>query len=95
MFVTILRYLKPLPEIDAFVEEHRQFLQKHYDAGDFIVSGVQVPRNGGIILVRAENRDAVLKIMSGDPFFKNKVAEYQIIEFNPTRHAKGFEQWLS
>lgn len=94
MFVTILRYLKPLSEIDVFVEEHGQFLQRHYDAGDFIVSGVQVPRNGGVILVRAENRDAVLDIMSEDPFFKNKLAEYQVIEFSPSRYAKGFEQWL-
>ncbi len=54
-----------------------------------------MPHNGGVILVLAETRDAFLKIISEDPYFKNKVAEYQVIEFNPTLYAKGFEQWLS
>jgi hypothetical protein len=33
-------------------------------------------------------------IIKEDPFFKAKVAEYAIIEFQPNKFAEGFEQFV-
>ena len=84
MFIAILTYKKPLSEVDRFLTAHREYLAKHYAAGDFIASGPQSPRVGGVILMKAESREAVNAIIAEDPFHINGIADYQIVEFTPT-----------
>lgn len=84
MFIAILTYKKPLEEVERFLQAHRDYLAKHYAAGDFIASGPQKPRIGGVIMMKAENRAAVDAIISQDPFNINGIADYQIVEFTPT-----------
>ncbi len=84
MFIAILTYKKPLSEVDRFLQAHRDYLAKHYAAGDFIASGPQTPRTGGVIMIKAENRAAVDSIIAQDPFNINSIADYQIVEFTPT-----------
>ena len=84
MFIAILTYKKPLSEVDRFLAAHREYLAEHYAAGDFITSGAQTPRIGGVIMIKAENRTAVDAIIAKDPFNINDIADYQIVEFTPT-----------
>lgn len=84
MFIAILTYKQPLSEVDRFLTAHREYLAKHYDAGDFIASGPQTPRIGGVIMMKADSRKAVEVIIAEDPFHINGIADYQIVEFTPT-----------
>lgn len=84
MFIAILTYRKPLSEVDKFLTAHREYLAKHYAAGNFITSGPQSPRIGGVIMMKANNRAEVDTIISQDPFNINGIADYQIVEFTPT-----------
>lgn len=84
MFIAILTYKKPLGEVDRFLAAHRNYLAEHYAAGDFIASGPQTPRVGGVIMMKAENRVTVDAIIAQDPFHINDIADYQIVEFTPT-----------
>ncbi len=84
MFIAILTYKKPLSEVDRFLAAHREYLSKHYAAGDFIASGPQTPRVGGVIMIKANDRTAVEAIIAQDPFNINGIADYQIVEFTPT-----------
>ena len=84
MFIAILTYKKPLEEVDRFLQAHRDYLAEHYAAGDFIASGPQAPRVGGVILIKAESRAVVDSIIEQDPFNINGVADYRIVEFTPT-----------
>ena len=84
MFIAVLTYKKPLSEVDRFLAAHRDYLAEHYAAGDFIVSGPQMPRVGGVIMIKADNRTAVDAIIAKDPFNINGLADYQIVEFAPT-----------
>lgn len=84
MFIAILTYKKTLEEVDRFLQAHRDYLAKHYAAGDFITSGPQNPRIGGVIMMKADSRAAVDAIISQDPFNINGIADYQIVEFTPT-----------
>lgn len=84
MFIAILTYKKPLSEVDRFLAAHREYLSKHYAAGDFIASGPQTPRVGGVIMIKANDRTSVDSIISQDPFNINGIANYQIVEFTPT-----------
>ena len=84
MFIAILTYKKPIEEVDRFLQAHRDYLVEHYAAGDFIASGPQTPRIGGVIMIKADNREAVVSIIVQDPFNINGIADYQIVEFTPT-----------
>ena len=84
MFIAILTYKKPIEEVDRFLQAHRGYLAEHYAAGDFIASGPQTPRVGGVIMIKADNREAVDSIIVQDPFNINGIADYQIVEFTPT-----------
>lgn len=84
MFIAILTYKKPLSEVDKYLQAHRDYLAEHYAAGDFIASGPQNPRIGGVIMIKAIDREAVNAIISQDPFNINGIADYQIVEFRPT-----------
>lgn len=84
MFIAILTYKKPLSEVDRFLQAHREYLAKHYAAGDFIASGPQTPCVGGVIMIKANDRTAVEAIIAQDPFNINGIADYQIVEFTPS-----------
>lgn len=84
MFTAILTYQKPLSEVDRFLASHREYLAKHYAVGDFITSGPQTPRVGGMIMMKADSRETVDAIIAEDPFYINGIADYQIVEFTPT-----------
>lgn len=84
MFIAILKYKKPLEEVDRFLQAHRDYLAEHYAAGNFISSGPQTPRVGGVIMIKAGKHIAVDAIIAQDPFNINGIADYQIVEFTPT-----------
>ena len=84
MFIAILTYKKPIEKVDRFLQAHRDYLSEHYAAGDFIASGPQTPRIGGVIMIKADNREAVDSIIVQNPFNINGIADYQIVEFTPT-----------
>ncbi len=84
MFIAILTYRKHLEEVDRLLQAHRDYLARHYAAGDFIASGPQTPRIGGVIMMKAESREAVEDIIEQDPFNINGIADYRIVEFTPT-----------
>ena len=88
MFIAILTYRKPLEEVDRLLQAHRDYLARHYAAGDFIASGPQTPCIGGVIMMKAESREAVEDIIAEDPFHINGIADYRIVEFTPTMLCK-------
>ncbi len=91
MYIVILRYVRPLEEIDALMGQHVQWLNKHYADGTFVASGRQSPRTGGVILARSGERLALEAMIAHDPFVSNGVATAEVIEFHPSMTAKGAE----
>lgn len=87
MFVILLNYVKPLSEVDCFIGEHIEFLERHYTSGHFLLSGRKEPRTGGIILANAATRAEVEAIIMTDPFNREKIAEYEVVEFSPSMTA--------
>nr|WP_243547343.1 YciI family protein [Pseudodesulfovibrio tunisiensis] len=92
MFVVILEYTDSLERIDALLDEHVAYLREQYAAGMFLASGRQEPRVGGVILAAAESREALDKVLARDPFQRENVAKYQVVEFHPGMTAQGVEQ---
>ena len=91
MFVIELVYKADLTEIDAHMTAHVRFLKKYYAAGNFLVSGRKVPRDGGIIVAVAESRKHIEAIVEEDPFFTHGLADFRIIEFRASQRARDIQ----
>ncbi|QYN46415.1 YciI family protein [Gilliamella sp. ESL0405] len=94
MFIFTLTYIKPINEVEKFLQQHIDYLEENYRLGHFIASGRKVPRTGGVILCPAENKEQALTIMQKDPFYIQQIAQYDIIEFVPSKYTTGFEQFI-
>lgn len=92
MFVIELVYKADLAQIDAAMKPHMAFVQKYYAAGNFLVSGRKVPREGGVILAVGADRATIEAIASEDPFVVRGLAEVRIIEFRASQHAKNIAE---
>ena len=90
MFVLLLTYVKPLEEVDALMRRHVAWLRENYDAGRFVVSGRQIPRTGGVILARGDDREEMEAIAASDPFVKGGVATCEIVQFRAPQSEPGF-----
>lgn len=89
MFVVVLQYVRSLDEVDRHLPAHREFLARQFGLGHFVASGAQIPRIGGVILTRSLSRPALDAILAQDPFYRERVAQYQVIEFAPSLFAPG------
>jgi len=94
MFIINLTYTKPLEEVEKYLSEHITFLNKYYESRHFICSGRKNPRTGGVIICNGKNIEEVNKIIGEDPFNRNGIANYDILEFNPTKYAEDFEVFV-
>ena len=92
MFVVELLYKADLGEIDAHMRAHMAFLKKHYAEGRFLLSGRKIPRDGGIILSLGKSKDEVEAVMREDPFCKNGLAEFRVIEFRASQRADDIQK---
>ena len=95
MFIINITYIEPLEAVEKHLQEHINFLKHYYAEGLFIASGRKNPRTGGIILLQCKNKEAVQEIITQDPFYKNKIAQYEIIEFEASKYCPEFETIIS
>jgi uncharacterized protein YciI len=88
MFVIELIYKADLADIDLHMTAHVEFLKKYYAAGNFLVSGRKIPREGGIIVAIGRSRQHIQAIVEEDPFYRHGLADFRIIEFRASQRAK-------
>lgn len=91
MFVVSLSYIVPLDQVEPAMDEHMAFLERCYADGTFLASGRKVPRTGGVILARAESREALETILAEDPFWHLKLAAFEVTEVVVSRTIPGLE----
>lgn len=92
MFVIELIYKADLARIDAHMPAHMKFLKKYYAAGNFLVSGRKIPRDGGIILAVGASREEIEAIVKEDPFVGKGLADFRVIEFRVSQRADDIQQ---
>lgn len=94
MFIFSLSYLKPISQVEKYLQAHIDYLERYYQLGHFIASGRKIPRTGGIIICRAECHEQAMSIIQQDPFYIHQIAQYELIEFVPSKYAKGFDDFI-
>jgi uncharacterized protein YciI len=92
MFIIELVYKAPLEQIDAHMAAHVRFLKKYYAAGNFVVSGRKIPRDGGIIVAVGRTRQQIEEIVREDPFHARGLADFRIMEFRASQRADDIQK---
>jgi uncharacterized protein YciI len=92
MFVIELTYKATLAEIDANMAAHVRFLKKYYAAGNFLISGRKIPRDGGIVVAVGRSRQQIDAIIREDPFYERGLADFRIIEFRASQRADDIQK---
>ncbi|HJD57081.1 MAG TPA: YciI family protein [Rickettsia endosymbiont of Sericostoma sp. HW-2014] len=90
MFIINITYKTNLAVVEKFIASHIKFLDNYYSKGCFIVSGRKNPRTGGIILANIKDKKQVDSIIKEYPFYINNIANYEIIDFTPTKYHEKF-----
>lgn len=94
MFIFNLTYIKPLTVVERVLPAHIAYLDEHYADQSFLCSGPKEPRTGGVILCNCPSREEAEEIMRQDPFYKEDIARYEIIEFTPSKSAEVLSKIL-
>jgi uncharacterized protein YciI len=94
MFVLLLTYTKPLTEVDSLMRAHVAWLDGQYAAGRFLVSGRRIPRTGGVILARGDDRAEIEALAATDPFVRCGVATCEVIQFRASQTAAALDGLL-
>lgn len=92
MFIIELIYKGTLAEIDASMAAHVKFLKKYYTAGNFLISGRKIPRDGGIILAVGKSREQIEAIIHEDPFVTRGLVDFRVIEFRASQRADDIQK---
>lgn len=92
--LVLIRYRAPLEVVESVTEAHRAYLRELKVAGILVASGPFIPRTGGALLLRVpeDNSAAALDaVRNGDPFWKNGIANYELLPWNPVIGREGLD----
>jgi uncharacterized protein YciI len=92
--LVLIRYRKPLDEVVAATEPHRAYLRELQSRRVLIAAGPFDPRTGGALLVRLPDQNAAAAldaIRDGDPFYRNGIANYELIAWKPVLGMEGLD----
>lgn len=93
--IAILRYRRPLDEVQTGTDAHRAYLKQLKDQGLLLISGPFDPRYGGALLLRVPDEGAAAaldRIRDGDPFTLNGIAQYELLPWALTFGKEDLER---
>ncbi|MDR3495624.1 MAG: YciI family protein [Ancalomicrobiaceae bacterium] len=85
MYFISSTYAVAKDRIEALLPAHRAWLDRHYAAGDFLMSGRLDPPTGGFMLARAMPRSDLERLLESDPFRQQGCLTHQIQALVPLR----------
>ena len=94
MFIIMMNYVESVEMIEKHLVAHRKFLDQCFQNNSMIVAGPRVPRDGGVIISQLSERNELEQVLQQDPFVINRLVQYDIVEFTPTKYHQGFGQFI-
>lgn len=91
----LVRYRRPLSEIEAVTEAHRAYLRTLQEQGIVLAAGPLDPRTGGMFLLRVQDANPLADldaVRNNDPFFKAGLATYEPLVWNVGMGKEGLDR---
>ncbi len=83
MYLVLLKLDPQRPRTPQLMAAHRDWLQRGFDDGVFLLSGSLQPPPGGAVLAQGGTRAELQARVADDPLVAAAVAQAEIIEIQP------------
>ena len=94
LYILSLKYVRPLEEVKAHLETHKQWLARHAVAGRILAAGPAEDKSGGLVLASCSNRAELDAMVAEDSFVLHQLVQVSVQSFEPTIRAEAFSpQW--
>ena len=85
MFVVLLKFSDNKGEAGQFVEGHKEWIQRGFDDGVFLLAGSLQPNLGGGIVAHNTSLSDLQSRVNADPFVAENVVKAEILEITPSK----------
>jgi len=85
MFVVLLRFSDNRGQVGQFMDAHREWLQRGFDDGVFLLAGSLQPGLGGGILAHDISLPELNRRVGEDPFVVHDVVQAEVLEIDASR----------
>jgi uncharacterized protein YciI len=92
MYIILIQHRQSDTSVNFYKEAHKQFLQKQIEEGNFITAGNRNPNTGEVILSYLNDLETLQMIFYQDPYYRNRIGQYEIIEFTPDINCEPLQE---
>lgn len=85
MFIVFLRFSAGRDQAGRLMQAHKDWIQRGFDDGVFLLAGSIQPQAGGAILAHGITLAELQDRVNGDPFVAEDVVRPEIVEVAPSR----------
>ncbi|NIR31135.1 MAG: hypothetical protein GWN84_17845 [Gammaproteobacteria bacterium] len=85
MFIVLLKFSSNKGQASQFMEGHKEWIQRGFDDGVFLLVGSLQPNLGGGIVVHNTSLSDLQSRVNDDPFVGANVVSAEILEITPSR----------
>ena len=85
MFIVLLKFSDNNDKVSQFMEGHKEWLQRGFDDGVFLLAGSLQPNLGGGIVAHNTSLSELQSRVNTDPFVAENVVKAEVLEINPSR----------
>ena len=85
MFVVCLKFSDSKDKAGQFMAGHKEWLQRGFDDGVFLLAGSLQPGPGGGVLAHNTSLPDLQSRVNDDPFVAEKVVTAEILEIAPSK----------
>ncbi len=94
LYLVTLTYVRPIEEVTAHLETHREWLATHTREGRILMAGPLEDRTGGFMLVRCASREDLDPMLAADSFAVHGLVDHQVRGFTVALRSPSFpEDW--
>ncbi len=88
--------LKNPDKVDEnIMKEHMIYSQKAMDNGLILMSGLKSDMSGGVFIMKSESIEIVNEYLENEPFKRNDIQDYKVIEFEPHYFNQSPSEWFN
>ena len=85
MFIVLLKFAENKAKAGDHMAGHKEWLQRGFDDGVFLLAGSLQPGLGGGILAQGVSRPDLETRVEDDPFVAEKVVTAEVLELAPSK----------
>ena len=94
MYVILIQLRRSDEQVNYYKEAHEEYLKEQVKQGHFMASGNRTPNTGEVILSCLPDMETLYSVLADDPFYKNRIGQYEIIEFEANNKCSKMADYI-